>query len=129
MVVKARGRRRTRAAVCRGAGKLLTKFWLLLTLAEEVYITNVVKCRPPGNRAPSAKEIETCLPHLLAQIELLNPQIILCLGAVATKALIDPQASVSLIRGKWLERKGRKIMATFHPAALLRDQSKTAGLV
>ncbi|MGI6658678.1 MAG: uracil-DNA glycosylase [Dethiobacteraceae bacterium] len=107
------------------AGKLLTKILASVDISrEEVYITNVVKCRPPGNRAPSAKEIETCLPHLLAQIELLNPQIILCLGAVATKALIDPQASVSLIRGKWLERKGRKIMATFHPAALLRDQSK-----
>ncbi|HZK24471.1 MAG TPA: uracil-DNA glycosylase [Oscillospiraceae bacterium] len=107
------------------AGKLLTKILASVDISrEEVYITNVVKCRPPGNRAPTTGEIETCLPHLLAQIELLNPKIVLCLGAVAAKALIDPQARVSVVRGKWVERHGRHWMATFHPAALLRDQTK-----
>ena len=91
---------------------------------EEVYIANVVKCRPPGNRLPTPQEAEECWPHLKAQIRIINPRIIVCLGALATQMLVDRNARITRSRGIWVERDGRLIMPTFHPAALLRDETK-----
>ena len=92
--------------------------------AEDYYIGNVVKCRPPQNREPLPEEISRCLPILRAQFVLLQPKIVVCLGAVAAKALINPEAKISAIRGTCTEKGGTKFFATYHPAALLRDESK-----
>lgn len=106
------------------AGQLLNK---ILEAAEfsrpEVYIANVVKCRPPGNRLPNPDEVQACRNFLEAQIRLISPSIIVCLGAAASKAVIDPKAQISVMRGKWFTRQGIKIIATYHPAALLRTES------
>jgi DNA polymerase len=91
---------------------------------DEVYIANVVKCRPPGNRLPTPDEAASCLPYLLEQIRLVNPLIIVCLGALSTQAILDPGARITRVRGEWRQWKGRAVMPTFHPAALLRDSSK-----
>lgn len=91
---------------------------------EEVYITNVVKCRPPANRLPFQPEVDSCLPYLRKQIELINPKLVVCLGALATRTLIDKNASITRSRGQWHENDGRRMIATFHPAALLRDPGK-----
>ena len=90
---------------------------------HQYYITNIVKCRPPGNRVPSEEEAQTCLPYLRNQV-FGRPQIIVCLGATAMKYIIDRNAQISKIRGCWIERKGYWLMPVFHPAALLRDESK-----
>lgn len=107
------------------AGKLLDK---ILEAAgfqrKEVYIANVVKCRPPQNRNPLPEEINACYSHLQEQIKIIRPKIIVCLGAMSAKTLVDPRAQISKIRGKWVERQGIGIMPTFHPAALLRDPQK-----
>lgn len=107
------------------AGQLLDKIiaaggWT----REEVYIGNIVKCRPPGNRVPSREEAEACMPWLRRQIELIAPRIIVLLGATALQFTIDPKARITACRGRWIERGRIKIMPTFHPAALLRDPSK-----
>ncbi len=107
------------------AGQLLDKIiaaggWT----REEVYIANIVKCRPPGNRVPSREEAEACKPWLRRQIELIAPRIIVLLGATALQFTIDPKARITACRGRWIERGRIKIMPTFHPAALLRDPSK-----
>lgn len=91
---------------------------------EEVYIANVVKCRPPGNRAPLPAETEACLPYLEEQIKLIDPRIIICLGASATRTIMDKNAAITRYRGQWHEKGGRSYIATFHPAALLRDPGK-----
>ncbi len=107
------------------AGKLLDLLLEALGIKEhQYYITNVVKCRPPGNRVPSEEEAQTCLPYLRNQVFLVRPQIIVCLGATAMKYIIDRNAQISKIRGCWIERKGYWLMPVFHPAALLRDESK-----
>jgi uracil-DNA glycosylase len=107
------------------AGQLLDR---ILEAAEikrdQIYITNVVKCRPPANRLPLPAEVDACLPCLKKQIELTDPKIILCLGALATRTLIDKNAAITRIRGKWHQIKGRHVMATFHPAFLLRNPGK-----
>ncbi len=91
----------------------------------EIYIANVVKCRPPGNRAPGQEEIRSCFPLLQKQLELLNPRIIVALGAVAAKTLLgDPSLAITRERGRWHEIDGRMLLPTFHPAALLRDPRK-----
>ena len=107
------------------AGKLLD----LLLKAHEIssnmyYICNIVKCRPPNNRAPFDEEAFQCLNYLRNQLKLVNPKIIVCLGATATKYTIDKNEKITNIRGQWIERKGFWFMPTFHPAALLRDESK-----
>ncbi|MEQ8201516.1 MAG: uracil-DNA glycosylase [Syntrophomonadaceae bacterium] len=106
------------------AGQLLDK---ILAAAEfnrpEVYITNVVKCRPPGNRLPNPDEVKACRPYLEAQIRLISPRLIVCLGSAATQAIIDPKARITQVHGRWFAREGIKMMATFHPAALLRNPS------
>lgn len=107
------------------AGKLLDLLLNALMISkEDYYIANIVKCRPPGNRVPLENEAEQCLPYLRRQTALMKPKIIVCLGATAMKYIIDKDAKISQIRGKWIERKGFWIMPTFHPAALLRDEDK-----
>lgn len=107
------------------AGKLLDLLLTALTIKEEdYYICNIVKCRPPGNRVPLDEEAEQCLPFLRNQVALVRPKIIVCLGATAMKYVIDKEARITQIRGQWVEKKGYWIMSTFHPAALLRDDSK-----
>lgn len=107
------------------AGRLLNRILEAAGLErEEVFIANIVKCRPPRNRAPQREEIETCLPLLEKQIELIDPPLLVCLGAVAAKALLRPDFSITRERGGWNEFRGRLLMPTFHPAALLYDPSK-----
>ncbi|MCD5406527.1 MAG: uracil-DNA glycosylase [Desulfotomaculum sp.] len=108
------------------AGQLLDK---ILAAAEikrqDVYIANIVKCRPPSNRVPNRQEAAACLPWLWQQIEIIQPQIIVLLGSTALKNLIKPDALITKLRGQWLESKsGIKIMPTYHPAALLRDPAR-----
>lgn len=107
------------------AGKLLNFLLNALPIdPEDYYIANVVKCRPPGNRTPFDEEAEKCLPFLRRQVSLIKPKIIVCMGATAMKHIIDKEARITQIRGQWVERKGYWFMPTFHPAALLRDESK-----
>lgn len=107
------------------AGKLLDLLLDALPLSkEDYYIANVVKCRPPGNRVPLDEEAELCLDFLRKQVLLVKPKIIVCLGSTAAKYIIEREAKITQIRGQWVEKKGYHIMPTFHPAALLRDESK-----
>lgn len=105
------------------AGKLLTQMIEagMGLQRKDVYICNVVKCRPPENRTPEPDEVQTCSPYLLRQIDVINPKVIVCLGAVAAKALLGTNRGVSQYRGEWQEWRGRKLMATYHPAYLLRN--------
>ena len=91
---------------------------------EEVYITNVVKCRPPGNRNPEKDEIEACNNFLETQIRLVKPKIVVILGSVALKTLLGDEYGITNTRGHWIEKDGIMYMPTFHPAALLRDEKK-----
>ena len=107
------------------AGQLLTKMLAAIDLTrEEVFIANIVKCRPPGNRAPLPQEAEACLPFLRAQTALIRPRVIMLLGATALKTLLGEDKRITACRGKWVVSKGVYIMPTFHPAALLRDPAK-----
>ncbi len=90
--------------------------------AEEYYIANIVKCRPPQNRDPSAEEAKVCISHLRKQFSLIQPEVIVCLGRVAAKTLIDPNIRITKERGVWIERKNVRFLATFHPAAILHDR-------
>lgn len=107
------------------AGQLLDK---ILDAAginrEDIYITNAVKCRPPMNRPPKTTEADSCAPYLTRQIEIIAPKIIVCLGSVAAKRLIHPDAKITLVRGRVFKKGPIKIVSTFHPAALLRDPNK-----
>lgn len=107
------------------AGQLLDKMLASIELSrQDVYIANIVKCRPPNNREPNEYEANCCLPILRAQTALIRPKIIVCLGRVAAQNIIDPSIRITKERGKITERKGVKLMATYHPAALLRDEAK-----
>jgi DNA polymerase len=104
------------------AGKLLTQMIEAMGLQrKDVYICNVVKCRPPENRQPEEDEVKTCSPFLLRQIDAIAPKVIVCLGAVAAKTLLQTNRGISQFRGEWLEFRGRKLLATYHPAYLLRN--------
>src|SRR6266852_2438360 len=104
------------------AGKLLTQMIEAMGLQRrDVYICNVVKCRPPENRAPEKDEIAISSPFLLRQIDTIAPKVIVCLGAVAAKTLLQTNRGISQFRGEWLEFRGRKLLATYHPAYLLRN--------
>lgn len=106
------------------AGELLTKMIHAIGMERtEVYICNAVKCRPPGNRTPTAEEIAACRPFLRAQVALVRPKIIVLLGATAGRDVLGDQFRVTRDRGKWVERKGVWFMPTYHPSALLRDES------
>ena len=107
------------------AGKLLDYALNGLMFDEgSYYIANILKCRPPGNRTPSDFEAEMCLPFLRRQMLLLKPVIIVCLGGVAMKYIVSREETITRARGRWIDKKGWLIMPTFHPAALLRDESK-----
>ena len=88
---------------------------------EHIYIGNILKCRPPGNRNPSLEEAATCMPYLMRQIEIIDPKIIILLGATALKYMIDPDLRITKIRGQWTEHNGRLYMPVYHPSALLRN--------
>ncbi len=107
------------------AGQLLDKMLGAIGLRrEDVYIANIVKCRPPGNRVPREEEAKTCLPYLRAQFALIRPKIIVCLGATAAKYVYDPDVRITRDRGVWKCSRGVWILPTYHPAALLRDPGK-----
>ena len=106
------------------AGKLLTQMIEAMGLQrKDVYICNVVKCRPPENRTPEKDEVSTCSPYLLRQLDSINPKVIVCLGSVAAQTLLETNRGISHFRGEWLDFRGRKLMATYHPAYLLRNPS------
>jgi uracil-DNA glycosylase family 4 len=106
------------------AGKLLTQMIEAMGLQrKDVYICNVVKCRPPENRAPEKDEVEQCSPFLLRQIDAIAPKVIVCLGSTAAQTVLETSRGISQFRGQWLEFRGRKLMATYHPAYLLRNPS------
>ena len=90
----------------------------------QVYIANTIKCRPPKNRDPFPEEQTACLPWLEAQIGLINPKMIVCLGRISAMRFIKPDFRITQEHGQWFERDGKKLMAIYHPAALLRDPAK-----
>ena len=107
------------------AGKLMNSAFEALEInRDDVYIANVVKCRPPNNRNPEKDEETACLDYLRNQVILVKPKIIVLLGNVALKAILGNEYSITSARGKWVEKKGILYMPTFHPAALLRDEKK-----
>ena len=89
---------------------------------KHIFIANIVKCRPLGNRNPEKEEIEHCMPYLLEQIKLINPIIIVTLGSVAVKSLIDPSIKITKQRGQWIKWSDYLVMPTYHPSALLRNE-------
>ncbi len=107
------------------AGKVLD---ILLTSAgltrNDVFITNIVKCRPPGNRDPEADEQTACMQYLRAETALLRPPVIVCLGRIAAQKLIAPDYKISREHGMWVHRKGYWMTAVYHPSAILRDPAK-----
>jgi DNA polymerase len=107
------------------AGQLLTKIIEAIDLKRsDVYIANIIKCRPPSNRNPDEDEIKTCIPFLKKQIEIIAPEIVCTLGNIAARSLLDTDMGITKLRGRFHERSGLKIMPTYHPSYLLRDQSK-----
>ena len=110
------------------AGQLLNRIFEAADIdRKDIFITNVVKCRPPGNRVPSIEEMLACEDFLKAQIALINPSILVCLGMTSTKWILKTGESISRVRGKWFDWKGIKVMPMFHPSFLLRNQSKKKG--
>ena len=104
------------------AGKLLTQMIEAMGLQrQQVYICNVVKCRPPGNRQPEKDEVDACSPFLFRQLDALQPKVIVCLGATAAQTLLQTNRGISHFRGEWLDYRGYKMIATYHPAYLLRN--------
>ncbi len=104
------------------AGQLLTRMILAMGLQrDEVFIANILKCRPPGNRVPTPEEMETCLPYLQEQIRCLQPKVIVALGATAVRGLLHSETGITKLRGTWQEFQGIPVMPTFHPAYLLRN--------
>ena len=107
------------------AGKLMNLAFETLGIdRNEVYIANVIKCRPPSNRNPENDEAIACLNYLRNQVILVKPEIIVLLGSVALKNILGQEYGITASRGKWFEKKGIKYMPTWHPAALLRDETK-----
>ncbi|HYB62227.1 MAG TPA: uracil-DNA glycosylase [Methylomirabilota bacterium] len=109
------------------AGQLLTQMIDAMGLRrEDVYICNIVKCRPPENRLPEKDEIATCSPFLLRQIGVIQPKVIVCLGNVAAQTLLATHKSISQYRGQWFDYRGARMIATYHPAYLLRNPAAKA---
>ncbi|MCG9892471.1 MAG: uracil-DNA glycosylase [Thermosynechococcaceae cyanobacterium MS004] len=108
------------------AGQLLEKILASVKLSAEqdVYLCNIVKCRPPGNRTPTADESDACKPYVLEQIRLVNPKIILLTGATAVRGLTGDKRGITKIRGQWIDWQGYLCMPILHPAYLLRNPSK-----
>lgn len=112
------------------AGKLMNMAFKMLGInREEVYIANIVKCRPPQNRNPQDDEAEACLNYLRNQVILVKPKIIVLLGSVALKNILGKEYGITASRGKWVEKKGILYMPIWHPAALLRDENKKIDFV
>jgi len=110
------------------SGKLLTDILKAIKFErEQVYIANIVKCRPPGNRTPYPEEMECCMPYLRKQIELIDPKVILCVGLTAAQGLLKKKDALGKMRGQVFEFEGRKVMVTYHPAALLRNPNWKRG--
>lgn len=110
------------------AGQLLNEILKAIKFKrEDVYIANIIKCRPPGNRTPQPDEMETCLPYLKKQFDLIKPKLILCLGLTAAKGLLKKRESLTNMRGKVFEFETAKVMVTYHPAALLRNPNWKRG--
>lgn len=105
------------------SGQLLDKMLAVVDLdrKKNIYITNIVKCRPPENRDPAPEEVAACLDYLREQTRILSPKIIVCLGRVSATRIIDPAFKVTKEHGRWVEKGGIHMMGTFHPAALLRN--------
>lgn len=104
------------------AGQLLNKIFKKTGIErEQIYITNTVKCRPPGNRNPTTEEADCCSSILISEIKIINPMVIIPLGSVALKYLFDDNYSITRMRGKWLKRGNYYILPTFHPSYLLRN--------
>lgn len=110
------------------SGQLLDKYLNLIDLdrSKNIYIGNMVKCRPPLNRDPKQEETEACLPWLRKQVKALQPRIIVCLGRIAAQRLISPDFRVTRQHGEFIEKGGILMMGTFHPAALLRNPAQKA---
>ena len=107
------------------AGQLLTKMLEAIGLKrEDVFICNIVNCRPPQNRVPAPDEAAACLPYLRAQVALVRPKVVLLLGATAARYVLGDSVRITRDRGIFAERKGIYFMPTYHPAALLRDETK-----
>ena len=108
------------------AGKLLDDMLLIIDLDRRTncYIANIVKCRPPRNRDPLETEQEACIGYLRNQVALIKPKVIVCLGRIAAKRLIDPDYRITRQHGQWVEKNGVWMTAIYHPSALLRDVSK-----
>jgi uracil-DNA glycosylase family 4 len=112
------------------AGRLLTKLLESVRIPrEKVFITNTIKCRPPGNRVPTPDEIARCLPYLIRQMAVIQPRIVCLLGATAAQALLGSDQKITRIRGKAFREPGRWFFATYHPAAALRNESVREALV
>lgn len=107
------------------AGQLFDKYLISVGIRrEDVYIANILKCRPPHNRDPLPEEMDACMPHLRGQVRAIAPKIIVCLGRIAAMRLISPDFKITRDHGKWFERGNYMMCAVYHPSALLRDTSK-----
>ncbi len=107
------------------AGELLNKMIAGMGLRrEQVFIANIVKCRPPDNRVPAPDEVETCTPYLVRQLEIIHPKVIVTLGLPASKYMLESRLSMGKMRGQWHNWRGIKLMPTFHPAYLLRSYTE-----
>ena len=107
------------------AGQLMNKAFDVVDIKrEDVYIANIVKCRPPHNRDPEIDEINSCMDYLRNQVLLIKPKIIVLLGRIALQNILGKEFKITASRGKWIEKKGILYMPTWHPAALLRDEGK-----
>ena len=107
------------------AGQLMNKAFDIIGIKrEEVYIANIVKCRPPNNRDPEDDEINACMDYLRNQVMIIKPKIIVLLGRIALQNILGKDYKITASRGKWIEKKGIMYMPTWHPAALLRDETK-----
>lgn len=111
------------------SGQLLDKMLAVVDLDRKrnIYITNIVKCRPPENRDPAPEEVAACLDYLREQTRILAPKIIVCLGRISATRIIDPGFKVTKQHGQWVEKGGIHMMGTFHPAALLRNPGNKPG--
>ena len=106
------------------AGQLLTDIIKAMKLTrDDVYIANVVKCRPPENRNPEPEELDACRPYIRRQVEIIQPKVIVTLGKFALQSLTEKSYGITATRGQWLEYNGVKVMPTYHPAYLLRTPS------
>ncbi len=112
------------------AGKLLDKYLEYVGIKrDDVYIANILKCRPLNNRDPLEEEQQACIGYLREQVRAIRPKIIVCLGRIAAKKLIDPDFRISSQHGQWFDSHGFKLCAVYHPSALLRDPSKRADML